>query len=168
MRNRNLVPFTLVMGLLTAFVLLGPHEPVRAGPLGWLDHRTAAAVAGLGRTGGRPVSAAGPLVAHPGGFTMEVYYRCTGLLPVLFLAGAVLTLPEAPARKLAGLLLGAAVVLAVNLARLVAILYVGVRAPRFLGLAHEVAGESLIVVTVFACWWSWLQWCRRGRGVTRP
>jgi exosortase/archaeosortase family protein len=162
--DRSLVPFTLVMGVLTLFVLLGPHEPVRAGPLGWLDHRTAAAVADLGRAAGWPVSAAGPLVAHPGGFTMEVYYRCTGLLPVLFLAGAVLTLPEAPGRKLAGLLVGTAVVLAVNLARLVAILYVGVRAPRFLGPAHEVVGECAIVLTVFACWWAWLRWCRRGRG----
>lgn len=161
-------PFGLATCALSAFVLLGPHEALRAGPLGWVDEAMATAVARACRDLGWPVRAAGPLVIHRDGFGMEIYYRCTGLLPVTFLVAAILTLPARVPKKIAGAVLGGAVVLAVNFGRLIALLALGVSAPRAFVFAHSVVGEALIGAAVLGCWLAWIRWAVPSRGEPRP
>ena len=154
-RRGGLAPFVLATAAVAAAVVSGPHDPVRAGPYGWLDLRTAEVVSAVLRLGGWPVLTAGPVVAHPDGFAMEIYYRCTGLLPAAFLAVAVLAFPVGPGRRWRGLAGGVLLVLAVNLARLVALMVVGVSAPGYFDVAHRVVGEWLIILTVAAYWIAW-------------
>jgi exosortase/archaeosortase family protein len=154
-RRGSLAPFVLATAAVAAAVVLGPHVPVRAGPYGWLDTGTAEVVSAALRLGGWPVLAAGPVIAHPDGFAMEIYYRCTGLLPAAFLAVAVLAFPVSPRRRWRGLAAGVVLVLAVNLARLVALMVVGVSAPQHFDVAHRVVGEWLVILTVAAYWIAW-------------
>jgi len=114
-RHREALRFGLVILTLQALVLLGPHEPVRWGPLGWLDAATAAVTAALARLAGLDVTASRYVIMHAGGFACEVYYRCTGLLPALFVAGAILASPASFRSRWRGALLGAVVMLGLNL-----------------------------------------------------
>lgn len=154
-RRGGLVPFVLATGTVAAAVVFGPHEPVRAGLYGWLDTGTAEVVSAVLRLAGWPVLTTGPVIAHPDGFAMEIYYRCTGLLPAAFLAVAVLSFPVSAGRRWWGLATGVLLVFAVNLARLVGLMVVGVNAPEHFDVAHGLVGESLIVAAVAAYWVAW-------------
>lgn len=158
LRRRAALRFGVVIAALLALVLLAPHEPVRWGLLGWLDAATAAATAALARTAGLDVTAARYVVAHPGGFACEIYFRCTGLLPALFVAGAILASPAPFPSRWRGALLGVVAMLALNLARLVGLVAVGVRFPACFATAHAVVGEAIVVVGVVGFW---LVWARR-------
>jgi len=159
--HREVLRFGLVILALLAFVLLGPHEPVRWGPLGWLDAATAAATAGLARLAGLDVTTSRYAITHAGGFACEIYFRCTGLLPALFVAGAILASPASFRSRWRGALLGAVVMLALNLLRLVGLVAVGVRFPAAFATAHSVVGETIFVAAVIAFW---LAWARRAIG----
>jgi exosortase/archaeosortase family protein len=157
-RRLTLVPFVMATAAATAVILFGPHAPVRAGLYGWLDVETARAVAAALRLCGWRVAAEGPVVSHPSGFAMEIYYRCTGLLPAAFVALAVLAFP-APARlRLRGAVGGVVLVVAVNFARLIGLMAVGIEVPQLFDVSHRLLGEALIVLSVF---WYWLAWARR-------
>ena len=160
--SRRLV---LVLIPLLALVLLGPHQPVRWGPMGWLDARTAAAAATVARLAGLEVAATRYGITHPGGFACEIYYRCTGLLPALFLVGAILAAPVPFRRRWRGALLGVGFVLALNLLRLVLLIAVGIHFPTAFGTAHSLVGEALVVVAVVAFWAAWIG---RTRALTVP
>jgi len=160
-RHREALRFGLVILTLLALVLLGPHEPVRWGPLGWLDAATAAVTAALARLAGLDVTASRYVIMHAGGFACEVYYRCTGLLPALFVAGAILASPASFRSRWRGALLGAVVMLGLNLLRLVGLLAVAVRFPAVFATAHAVVGETIVVAAVIAFW---LAWARRAIG----
>jgi exosortase/archaeosortase family protein len=89
---------------------------------------------------------------------MEVYYRCTGLLPAAFVAVAVLAFPVPARLRWKGLVGGVPLVLAVNFARLVGLRAVGVELHRHFDVSHRVVGEWLIVLTVTAYWVLWARW----------
>ena len=165
-RRRATVRFGVVIAALLALVLLGPHEPVRWGPLGWLDAATAAATAAASRVMGLHVTAARYVVAHPGGFACEIYFRCTGVLPALFVAGAILASPAPFRSRWTGALLGVVTMLSLNLVRLVGLVAVGVNFPAAFATAHAVVGEAIVVAGVVGFW---LAWARRavvpGRGL---
>jgi exosortase/archaeosortase family protein len=158
LRRRAALRFGVVIAALLALVVLGPHEPVRWGPLGWLDAATAAATAALSRLAGLDVTAARYVVAHPGGFACEIYFRCTGLLPALFVAGAILASPAPFRSRWRGALLGVVAMLALNLARLVGLVAVGVHFPAAFATAHAVVGEAIVVAGVVGFW---IVWARR-------
>ncbi len=163
--RRALRRLVLVLAPLVAVVLLAPHEPVRWGPLGWLDSRTAAATAAVARLAGLEVTGTRYGITHPGGFACEIYYRCTGLLPALFLAGAILTAPVPFGRRWRGALLGVGFIMVLNLVRLVLLVAVGIHIPEAFGPAHSVVGEAAVVVAVVAFW---AVWARRTRALAGP
>lgn len=96
------------------------------------------------------------VLRHAGGFSYEIYYRCTGLLAAGFLAGVILAAP-APARlRWIGAGAGIALVLAVNLVRLVSLFVIGVRAPGLFHFAHVYAWEAVLVAVVAGFWVVWI------------
>lgn len=158
LRRFALVPFSVATGTVATVILLGSHAPVRAGPYGWLDTGTARAVATASRLCGWPVTSDGPVVAHESGFAMEIYYRCTGLLPAAFVGVAVLAFPVAARLRWKGFVGGVLLVLAVNFARLVGLMAVGIELPRHFDVSHRVVGEWLIILAVFVYWLLWARW----------
>jgi exosortase/archaeosortase family protein len=93
---------------------------------------------------------------------MEIYWRCTGVLPVMFLVGLVAATPAPRSRRIVGAVTGSAVIVAGNLLRLAVLFDIGVRQPALFATAHEVGGEIFIVLLVFASWRIWMHWAERG------
>jgi exosortase H (IPTLxxWG-CTERM-specific) len=100
---------------------------------------------------------------HPGGFAYQISRGCTGFVPAALLTAAVAAYPAAGRRKLVGLLLGVPALLAVNLARLVHLYYLGVHQPRWFEVAHRVVWEGIIVLAVLALWVAWTMWADRAK-----
>jgi len=108
----------------------------------------------LGTLGVETVRKGGEL-AVPGGFSYEIYFRCTGYLPVACLAAAILLAPLPLRRKLPGLLVGGALLLAFNLFRLVHLFLVGVSSPEMFRALHRCAWEPVTGAAVLVFWLLW-------------
>jgi exosortase/archaeosortase family protein len=160
MRDHRLVPLALAFGLLLAFVMFGPREPVRAGALGWFDRTTAASTAAVVRLLGTSAVQEGPVLRHPQGFAIEVYYRCTGLLPALFVAVSILAFPAPRELRWKGVIVGVPLLLGLNLTRLVILFVVGVHWPIWFDVAHRVIAEAIMALAVLGLWLAWLRWAR--------
>jgi exosortase/archaeosortase family protein len=153
--DRTRVAVMVALGL--AVVLLSPREPVPM--LGQADVPVAAATAALVRAAGLDVERQGPVLRHPGGFAMEVYWRCTGLIPAAFLASVVFTCPSPLAWRLVGALVGGCFILLLNLSRLSSLFAVGAFRPRSFAWAHDLGELSIVLSVPFA----WLLWLGLGR-----
>ena len=154
--DRARVAATVALGL--AFVLLSPREPVAM--LGQGDVPVAAATAALVRAAGLEVEQQGPVLRHPGGFAMEVYWRCTGLVPAAFLAAVVLACPAPLRFRLLGALVGSGFIFLLNLSRLSSLFAVGAFLPQSFARAHDL-WEAVIVLSVPIAWLAWLGLGRR-------
>lgn len=142
------------LGPQRALVLLALYAVVRL----WLDGPAPLAVlaalntftADLGAAWlaalGTPMWRDGVLLTNGRGFAVEVHATCTALLPVLLLSLAIALHPSARvADKLSGILLGAMVVVLVNQARLVGVIWVGVHVPALFDSVHGVLAPVLLV-----------------------
>ena len=98
------------------------------------------------------------VISHPSGFAYEIYYRCTGFLPVAFLMTAILAYPGRWRRKLVGLVVGVPVLIALNLTRLVHLYYLGVYHPAAFDLAHSVLWEGFLILAILGLWLGWTRW----------
>ena len=148
----------LVVGVLLALVLFTPRAPVLTAVMAPLDLLTAKATAAVVRASGMEVAREGAVLSHSCGFAIEVYWRCTGLLPSVFLAAAILASPGRPRRKALGIAAGVLVVLALNLVRLAHLFGLGVHYPDLFPLAHTVVWEGAGVLLVLGLWLGWMRW----------
>lgn len=103
-------------------------------------------------------------ISAPGGFAYEVYFRCTGFLPVICVAVAILAHPAPWRRRLAGLAVGVPVLLGLNFVRLVHLFQLGVSRPEVFDVAHSVVWEAAIVVAVASVFLGYLAWCEPAAG----
>jgi exosortase/archaeosortase family protein len=111
----------------------------------------------------------GTLVLHAQGFATEVHQVCTALLPAALLAAVIAMYPRASAgHKLAGMLLGVAVVALVNQCRLVGVIWVGVQAPALFGLVHDWIAPIVLVALTTAYGGAWVQAARRSVSPSGP
>jgi exosortase H (IPTLxxWG-CTERM-specific) len=106
-------------------------------------------------------------ISHSGGFAYEVYYRCTGVLPVAFLTVMILAYPAHMRLKLIGFAIGIPILLSVNLIRLVHLFYIGVNHRALFDIAHLVVWEGLIIVAIVGIWLGWTILADSTAGVTR-
>jgi exosortase/archaeosortase family protein len=149
--------FAVFMAVLGVLVLAGYRESVLGPPLAGLCALTAKAVFAALQMLGVPATLSGTILSHPGGFACEIYFRCTGFLPVVCLTAAILASPGRALRKLVGIALGVPLLLALNLVRVVHVFLVGVTRPELFELVHGVAWEAAIVSAVIGIWWTWLR-----------
>ena len=113
---------------------------------------TARATAALLHLCGVEVVQTGALLAQPGRFACEVALPCTGVPLAVLLVLGLLGLPLAIRARLAWMLGGAALVVAVNLVRLATLFVVGVRHPEAFGTVHRAVWEPLMLVLVVGVW----------------
>ena len=91
------------------------------------------------------------------GFPVEIVGECVGLYEVIIFSACVLAYP-APARaKWIGLPLGAAVIFAFNLVRIMGLLVVGRHQPAMFDFFHLYFWQSTLVLLVATVWLAWLQ-----------
>jgi exosortase/archaeosortase family protein len=157
--------FGLVVSSLAALVLLTSHRPVPGDLIAPLDVITGETTARLLAATSLEVHREGTLLSHPEGFAYRVYWRCTGLLPALFLSGLILASPGGLREKWIGVATGTTLVLVVNQVRLVHLFHIGVRHPSSFHVFHSVVWEAATVGVVLGAWAGWLRWsARRLRG----
>ena len=88
-------------------------------------------------------------------FSMEIYYKCTGVYQGAGMLAAILAFPVAWRTKLRGVLLCAFALSVINIVRLISIFYVGVFYPAFVDFFHAIFWEGMMVVlavVLFAAW----------------
>ncbi|MGH7321640.1 MAG: exosortase H, partial [Candidatus Rokuibacteriota bacterium] len=150
--------FLAVLAGFAGVVFLTYREEVLGTLVAPLTAWTAGVTLGLIRQAGMEATRVAAVVSHPSGFAYEIYYRCTGVLPVAFLATAILAYPGRWQRKLVGLLVGVPVLMALNLTRLVHLFYLGVHHPAVFDFAHSVLWEGLVILAILGLWLGWARW----------
>ena len=75
-------------------------------------------------------------------FALIIVAECTALGPLVMFTGAVVAYPTSHAAKLKGLLLGLAVLTAVNLVRIVSLFWIGSAHPQYLDVRGASAGVA--------------------------
>jgi len=100
----------------------------------------------------------GLLLIHADGFVTEVHPTCTALVPAALLAAAVAVhRGTRPGQKLAGMLGGMLLIVLVNQARLVGVVWVGVNAPAAFALVHGWLAPISLIVLGAAYWLAWVR-----------
>ena len=143
-----------VVAFLGVFLLFYREEAIGR-LLAPLSLATARAAAGVLEFSGMEVVRSLSELRHPSGFAYEVYYRCTGLLPVVILTICTLAYPAPLKPKAVGLVIGIPLLLSLNLARLAHLFYIGVHSPDLFDLAHSILWEAMLIGATLGFFWRW-------------
>jgi exosortase/archaeosortase family protein len=129
-----LAPFTVLTAQLTAFML--------------------AAI-------GLPVTREAATLVHAGGFACEVDVACTALIPAALLAATMAVVRATPRTHFTGIVIGALLLVLVNQLRLVSLVWLGVHAPGYFDVAHNLLWPALLILTIGGYGFIWLCIARR-------
>lgn len=101
-------------------------------------------------------------------YAVEVKHGCNALLPTALFVSAVLACPVRFSAKIPGILIGAIVLMLMNLVRIVTMFYAGIHIPGFFRIMHNDVWPTIFVSLSVLLWISWALWAReRGGGLTR-
>lgn len=101
-------------------------------------------------------AAAAGAVVSAGGFAVEIKSNCNAIYEFGLYAAAVGAYPTSIGAKAAGLLIGGGVLYAVNIARVVSLLALGLYAREWFEVSHLYVWQALFFATVVACWFGWV------------
>jgi exosortase/archaeosortase family protein len=104
------------------------------------------------------------VIIRSGRFAIAIRRGCDAIEPAWFFCAAVLSFPANPGRKLAGMLLGTAVIFLLNLARIVSLFFIGLRWPALFDLLHLELWPAAFIVVALLLWIGWIRWAGRGAG----
>jgi exosortase family protein XrtM len=126
-----------------------------------IDVGTVKPAAWIGRflTGNQAIVASGAHLRAPDG-SINVLFGCEGSDVLMLLVAALLVAQSSWSRRLWGLLVGAAVVFAVNQARVLALFFAVRQRPAWFGPIHGLIGPMVVIVVVTAFFLSWLRWAQ--------
>ncbi len=96
-----------------------------------------------------------------GRFSMRIVLDCAALDAHALLAAAVLVFPARWSYRIAGVVAGALVVAAVNIARIGVLYFVGVRWPSAFPVLHEEVLQIAIILATFLVFGAWIAVVRR-------
>jgi exosortase H (IPTLxxWG-CTERM-specific) len=102
----------------------------------------------------------GAAVGIPG-FSVEIANNCNAIYEIGLYAAAVLAFPGPAQQKLTGFLLGAGVLYAVNLLRILTLLALGRYWPGGFQAAHLYVWQAVFLAFVAVCWLGWVARVRR-------
>jgi exosortase H (IPTLxxWG-CTERM-specific) len=90
------------------------------------------------------------------GFAVEIKNNCNAVYELGLYAAAVGAYPTSIGAKAMGLLVGAGVLYAVNLVRVISLVLLGIYAPGWFEISHLYVWQALFFATVVACWFGWI------------
>jgi exosortase H (IPTLxxWG-CTERM-specific) len=104
---------------------------------------------------GAPVRLRGAVVMLPD-FAVEIRNNCNAVYEIGLYAAATLAYPASAGRRLAGILLGGALLYLVNLVRVLTLIWVGALLPQSFDVAHVYVWQALFLVAVAGLWLAWV------------
>ena len=96
--------------------------------------------------------AEGDVVSSPALGSLRIIFECTAAFPIIIFVAAVLAYPCGWRWKLAGVVTGVPAILAINVLRLMTLLYVAHAYPSAMEWVHLVVWQALFVVIVVLMW----------------
>ncbi len=97
-----------------------------------------------------------------GSFSIDVVQGCDSLYPTIILWSAIVAFPAPWSRKIAGGIVGAVALFALNIGRVVSMLYLGRAFPSLFDIIHLYAWQALFILMTLALWLAWASWSSRG------
>lgn len=94
-------------------------------------------------------------------FTFEIVPGCDGMEAIALFGSAVLASPVRFVARLIFLFAGVATLMAVNVVRLVTILFVGIHYPKMVDTMHWDLWPGVLIFAVLVCWLIWARWAVR-------
>jgi len=153
-RQRAAVRFCGLFALFTVlgFALIYAAQSVLIAPLNrhlaWMTEKCV-------RLLGAHATSSGPAVTMHG-FSVEIRSNCNAIYEVGLYAAAVLAYPASLRERLVGTLVGAGVLYAVNLIRILTLLGLGVLQYSWFEVAHLYVWQVLFLLVVATCWFGWV------------
>jgi len=155
--------FVLVLAVLFGVEMLNPVQTAVIMPWTTL---VAHASAKLAQFIDPSVIASGRELRSPS-FSVSIEPGCNGVEAAIVLAAAMLAFPASWMMKLWGIVIGFAVVQAVNLIRVVTLFFIGKWSLKVFEFAHLYMWQALIMLDVLIVWLLWMRMvARRGTVVT--
>jgi len=102
-----------------------------------------------------------PNIVMLGRFPVAVIDECTGVYEAVLLGAALLAFPTAWSRTALGFLLGFPAIYAMNLLRIVGLLFVGRYLPRSFEFMHVYFWQVTMIAMVATVWLAWVLWVVR-------
>jgi len=96
------------------------------------------------------------ILRAPGGFGVEMRDGCNAVNVTILLWSAVLAFPASWKMKAVGLVVGSAVIQALNIVRFISLFYVGQYSLTWFDFAHIYLWESLLVLDTMVVFWFWI------------
>lgn len=153
-RRSFLRPFLLYAGASLALYFALPSDTLFRWLLEWL----AAAVGAIAAAAGVDVVVQGAVVVVPDSFGIEIALECSGVPELLIFLSAVLAFPAAPGSKAVGALVALIGVMAGNVLRLAALLFVGLYAREYFDTVHSWVQGLASYVLMAVLWLGWLRY----------
>lgn len=94
-------------------------------------------------------------------FSITIKRGCDAFEPSWLFCAAVLAFPASWRRRLSGMAIGVAVILALNLIRIVSLYYVGLHLPGFFETIHLEVWPVIFMLVALLLWLNWISWSRR-------
>lgn len=91
------------------------------------------------------------------GFAVSIEAGCNGVEAMIVLAAAILAFPAPWKRKLAGFIVGAVAIQALNIVRIISLFYIGQWNMRLFEWAHLYIWQALIMLDVLVVFLVWLR-----------
>ena len=155
--------FSLIMVAFCSLILLLYRDNILGSLLAPVTMMTAQTTLALLHWLGIEAVRVATQIYHPNGFAYEIYYRCTGFLPVAVITVAMLAYSRPLIYKICGLAVGVSVLWALNLTRLVHLFYIGVYNPAAFEVAHTVIWQGVIILASVGLWLAWIKWSQPKR-----
>ena len=159
--NRLLLPAVIICASLALASALYSGL-IGGGPVRWLGEWDAAAASAVLNMMGASTAAHGTVLSSSG-FAVDVTVECLAIGPLLLFIGAVLAYPATAGDRCRGVLLGAAVLSVVNVARIASLFWIGESFPQHLDVAHLLVWQAAIVVLALTLWLAWARMASNAR-----
>jgi exosortase/archaeosortase family protein len=95
------------------------------------------------------------------GFAVDVRRGCDAIDPLALFVSAVLAFPGPLRRKLPGAMVGALVLLSINVVRIVTLFLTGVYYPRAFPAVHADVWQIMFILLTVVLWAIWIRWAMR-------
>lgn len=96
-------------------------------------------------------------------YSLLVSHGCDAVQPIALLISAMIATPAAIRRKLIGAIVGVAILVSLNVVRVISLYYIGVFIPKYFDVMHLEVWGTVFVLLSISIWIVWASWATRER-----